>query len=155
LRFDRATASVLRWAATGGGPFASLICSGTVLLKSTPERDRPDFQLLCNPVRVDAGLWFPGVVRPKEHSFYVTVCQLYPKSRGRVSLRSADPMDKPRIELRLFSHPDDFRNMRDGLAAARHLYRQAPLRALMDEETLPGEAVQSDDEIDAAIRALG
>ncbi len=155
LRFDRATASVLRWAATGGGPFASLICSGTVLLKSTPERDRPDFQLLCNPVRVDAGLWFPGVVLPKEHSFYVTVCQLYPKSRGRVSLRSADPMDKPRVELRLFSHPDDFRNMRDGLAAARHLYRQAPLRALMDEETLPGDAVQSDAEMDAAIRALG
>lgn len=155
LRFDRATMSVMRWALTGGGPFASLICSGTVLLKSRPDLDRPDFQLLCNPVRVDAGLWFPGVVKAKEHSFYVTVCQLYPKSRGRVSLRSANPADKPRVELRLFSDPDDLRNMRDGIAAARQLYQQAPLRALMDDETLPGQHVQSDAQLDASIRALG
>jgi choline dehydrogenase len=91
LRFDRAVLNVLRWAITGSGPFATQICSGTVLLKSQPQLDRPDIQLLCNPVRIDARMWFPGVASEQEHCFYITVCQLYARSRGRVSLLSADP----------------------------------------------------------------
>jgi choline dehydrogenase len=155
LRFDRAVLSVLRWAFTGGGPFATQICSGTLLLKSDPALDRPDIQLLCNPVRLDARLWFP-VLRPaQEHSLYITVCQLYAKSRGRVTLRSADPADKPRIAMNLFSHEADFRSMREGLRAARRLYAQPALASLVDIETLPGAALQSDAALDDAIRALG
>lgn len=155
LRLDRAIVSALKWALLGKGPFATQICSGTVLLKSTPELDRPDIQLLCNPIRLDAGLWFPGIVASKEHSFYITVCQLYAKSRGRVTLRSADPADKPRIALNLFSHDDDFRSMRAGIRAARAIYAQTPMAELIAGETLPGGGLQSDAELDAAIRELG
>jgi choline dehydrogenase len=155
LRLDRATLSALRWALFGTGPFATQICSGTVLLRTDPALDRPDIQLLCNPVRLDAGLWFPGVVKPKEHSFYITVCQLHAKSRGRVTLRSADPFEAPRIALNLFSHPDDFTSMRNGLRAAREIYRQTPMADLIDVETIPGAQHQSDDEIDATIREFG
>jgi len=155
LRLDRATLSALRWALFGTGPFATQICSGTVLLRTDPALDRPDIQLLCNPVRLDAGLWFPGLVKPKEHSFYITVCQLHAKSRGRVTLRSADPLDAPRIALNLFSHPDDFVSMRKGLRAAREIYRQTPMAELIAAETIPGAQHQSDDELDATIRAFG
>ncbi len=155
LRLDRATVSALRWALFGNGPFATQICSGTVLLRTDPTLDRPDIQLLCNPVRLDAGLWFPGLVKPKEHSFYITVCQLHAKSRGRVSLRSADPFEAPRIALNLFSHPDDFTSMRNGLRAAREIYRQTPMAELIDAETIPGAQHQSDAEIDATIREFG
>jgi choline dehydrogenase len=155
LRFDRAVLSVLRWAFTGRGPFATQICSGTVLLKSEPARDREDIQLLCNPIRLDAALWFPGIVPAKEHSFYVTVCQLYAKSRGRVSLRSANAADAPRIALNLFSHPDDYASMRGGLRAARAIYAQSPMAELVSAETLPGGQLRSDAELDDAIRALG
>jgi choline dehydrogenase len=155
LRADRAVLAVLRWAFTGGGPFATQICNGTVLLKTDPALDRPDIQLLCNPVRLDARLWFPLIAPAQEHSFYVTVCQLYAKSRGRVTLRSAEPADAPRIALNLFSHADDYRSMREGLRAARRLYAQPALGDLVDVETLPGAALQSDAELDDAIRALG
>jgi choline dehydrogenase len=155
LRLDRATRSVLRWALWGSGPFATQICSGTVLLRTAASPDRPDIQLLCNPVRLDAGLWFPGLVKPKAHSFYITVCQLHAKSRGRVTLRSADPADKPRITLNLFSHPDDFTSMRDGLRAARAIYQQAPMAKLIESETIPGAQHQSDAELDASIREFG
>lgn len=155
LRFDRAVVSALRWALTGSGPFANQICSGTVLLRTDPEMVRPDFQLLCNPIRLDAGLWFPAVKRPAEHSLYVTVCQLQAKSRGRVSLRSADPGDAPKIELGLFTHQDDFANMRAGVRAARALYAQDPLRDLIAAETLPGGELISDQQLDDSIRALG
>jgi len=155
LRFDRATLSALRWALFGSGPFATQICSGTVLLRTATSPDRPDIQLLCNPVRLDAGLWFPGIVPPKAHSFYITVCQLHAKSRGRVTLRSTDPADKPRIALNLFSHPDDFRSMRDGLRAARAIYRQTPMARLIAAEAIPGAQCQSDEELDASIREFG
>jgi choline dehydrogenase len=155
LRVDRAVLSVLRWALAGSGAFATQVCHGTVLLKTDPSLDRPDFQLLCNPVRLDAKLWFPGLAPVQPHAFYITVCQLYAKSRGCVSLRSPDPADAPRIALNLFSHADDFRTMRAGLRAARALYATTPLAELVDAETLPGGALRSDSELDAAIRALG
>ncbi|MEZ5649320.1 MAG: GMC family oxidoreductase N-terminal domain-containing protein [Burkholderiaceae bacterium] len=155
MRFDRAALAALRWAVFGSGPFANQICSATVLLRTDPSLTRPDIQLLCNPIRLDAALWFPGVRPVGEHSFYITVCLLHQKSRGRVSLRSADPGDAPRVELKLFSHPDDLATMRAGLRAARAIYAQPAMAALIEAETIPGADRQSDAALDASIRELG
>lgn len=155
LRLDRAVWSALRWAVAGTGPFATQISSGTVLLKSDPALDREDIQLLCNPVRLDAKFWFPGIAKQQAHSFYITVCQLYAKSRGTVRLRSPRVQDAPRIQLNLFSHPDDRRQMREAIRAARRLYRTAPMDALAGDEILPGAALETDEQLDAAIRELG
>jgi len=152
LRFDRAALSVLRWALWGKGPFANQICSGIVLLKTRPELDRPDFELLCSPVQIDAHMWFPGLRPPKPHGFYVTASQLYPKSRGQVTLRSVNPQDKPRIALNLLSAPEDMGNMIDGVRATRHLFAQAPQAALVERETLPGEDCHSDEALQEAVR---
>jgi choline dehydrogenase len=155
LRLDRATWAALQWALLGKGSFANQICSGTVLLRTQPQLQRPDIQLLCNPIRFDAGLWFPGVVAPKEHSFYITVCLLRAKSRGRVSLHSRDPEQAPKIELNLFSAPEDVETLRQGLRAARAIYAQHPQSALIDAETIPGGHLQTDAELDAALREFG
>ena len=155
LRLDRATLSAINWALRGKGPFATHVTSGTILLRTRPELDRPDVQLLCNPVRLDAGLWFPGFKKPQEPSFYVTVCLLHQKSRGRVSLQSARVQDAPRIAFKLFSHPDDLATTRAALRAARHIYAQKPMADLIEAETIPGADVKSDDALDAQIRALG
>ena len=156
LRMDRAVASALRWAVFGNGPFATQISSGTLLLKTDPALDRPDVQLLCNPVRLNARFWFPGIVKPQPHAFYVTVCQLYAKSRGRVSLRSPRVQDAPRIALNLFSHPDDIAQMRRAIRAARKLYRTPPMDALAGDEMLPGGGDgDSDEALDEKIRELG
>jgi choline dehydrogenase len=155
LRFDKATLSALRWAVLGSGPFATQITSGTVLLKTRPELDRPDVQLLCNPVRLDAGLWFPGFVKPKAHSFYITVCLLHQASRGRVSLKSARAADAPRIALNLFSDVRDLAAMREAVRAARRIYAQKPIADLIASETIPGAAAETDEQLDAAIRELG
>jgi choline dehydrogenase len=155
LRFDRATLSALRWALLGSGPFATQITSGTVLLKTRPGLDRPDVQLLCNPVRLDAGLWFPGIVAPKAHSFYITVCLLHQASRGRVSLQSTNAADAPRIALNLFHDERDMAAMREAVRAARHIYAQRPIADLIASETIPGAAAQTDEQLDASIRELG
>ncbi len=155
LRFDKAALSAMRWALMGSGPFATQITSGTVLLKTRPELDRADVQLLCNPVRLDAGLWFPGIVAPKAHSFYITVCLLHQASRGRVSLKSASAADAPRIALNLFSDERDLAAMREAVRAARHIYTQKPIADLIASETIPGSAAQTDQALDASIRELG
>jgi choline dehydrogenase len=65
------------------------------------------------------------------------------------------PADKPRIALNLFSHQDDLVSMREGIRAARAIYRQMPHAALIDRETIPGGELESDAQLDAAIAQLG
>lgn len=153
FRIDRAALSVMRWALSGKGTFANHMCTAIIMLRSTPDLDRPDTQLLCSPVRVDAHLWFPLWRKPQPPGYYITVCQLYAKSRGQVTLRSGDPTAAPRIHLNLFSHPDDFTQMRAAIRAARRIYAQSPQADLIDEELLPGSRYQSDEELDEAICA--
>ncbi len=156
LRLDRAVLSALRWGLFGSGPFATQVSSGSVLLRSDgAAQGRPDIQLLCNPVRLDARLWLPGFGAAQEHAFYVTVCLLHAQSRGRVGLHSADPLAAPKIEFNLLGELADVQALRAGLRAARQIYAQAPMAGLIEVETIPGPDCQSDAQIDAAIHQLG
>jgi choline dehydrogenase len=151
LRFDRAALSAIRWALFGSGSFANHVCSGTALLKSSAGVDRPDIQLLFSPVRIDANVWMPFVDKPV-HGFLANVSQLYSKSRGTVTPRSADWRDPPVIDLNLFDHPDDITVMLNGVKAARRIFREAPQAAHVSAESFPGEGVQSDEALIEAIR---
>jgi choline dehydrogenase len=153
LRFDRAALSALRWAIFGSGPFATQINSCNIVIRTEPSLDRPDIQLCANPVRLDAGLWFPGVVKPKSHRFTTMVCQLHPHSRGKVTLRSSDPKDFPRIHLNIFSEAEDFSIMRRGIRATRDIFRSGAQAELTGAEIAPGANIESDRELDDFIRA--
>ncbi|MFV3075343.1 GMC family oxidoreductase [Niveispirillum fermenti] len=153
LRFDRAALSALRWALLGTGPFASQVTSCAALLKTLPDLERPDIQLMVMPVRLDAKLWMPGVRRRLADMFSVMVIQLHPESRGQVTLRSADPGDKPRVHLNLLSHERDYAELRRGIRVLRTLFGSGPLASLATRETKPGIDRQSDADLDAFIRA--
>jgi choline dehydrogenase len=152
LRWDRAARSALRWAVFGTGAFATQINSCNVLIRTRPELDRPDIQLMCNPVRMDAALWFPGITAVQEHMLGLGVVLLHPESRGRVTLRSADPADLPKVALGLFSAPEDLATMRRGIREARRIYATEPQASLLGAEIFPGADVQSDAALDAIIR---
>ena len=144
LRFDRAARSVLRWAVTGRGAFASQITSGVLMLRTRPELERPDIQLVFLPVRLDAKLWYP-FGKTQSHVLSVMVMQLHPESRGHVELRSADPLDKPRIDLNLLSTPADFADIRGGIAAVRRIFAASPLKDMVEAEIAPGTDADLDD----------
>ena len=99
---------------------------------------QPDIQLMCNPVRMDAKVWWPLISRRQAHLLTSDAVLLHPKSRGRVSLRSADPAAKPRIEFNALAEPEDLATLRRGLRAARHIYRTSPQADLIEREVLPG-----------------
>lgn len=152
LRFDRAALSVAQWAIAGKGAFASQITSGILMLRTRPELERPDIQLVFLPVRLDAKLWFPLAGKRQEHVFSVMVMQLHPESRGTVQLVSSDPFAKPRIDLNLLSTSNDFADIRGGIAATRSIFSAEPLASMVREELAPGTAVQSDADQDEFIR---
>jgi len=152
LRFDRAALSVMQWALFGSGAFATQINSCNVVVRTHAGLTQPDVQLMCNPVRMDAKLWFPLLTGKQDHRITADVVVLHQKSRGWVTLRSANPLDPPRIQLNSFAESSDFEIARRGIATARRIYRTAPQAEIVGKEIRPGAALQSDAELDAYIR---
>jgi choline dehydrogenase len=152
LRFDRAAAATLIWALFGRGPFATQINCCNIVVRTRSDLSQPDVQLMCNPVRMDARLWFPLVTPRQEHRVTADVVILHEKSRGWVALRSSNPLDPPRIQLNLFSEPSDFEIARRGIRAARHIFSTRPQTDIIDRETRPGASRQTDAELDTYVR---
>jgi choline dehydrogenase len=152
LRFDRVVASALRWAFFGSGPLATQLNSCNVVIRTRPHLDRPDVQFMANPLRFDAKIWFPLVTRPQSHVFWAGIVALHPRIRGWVRLKSRDSHELPAVTLNLLSDPADLETLREGIRAARVIYRTPPQATLTGAERLPGEALETDDQLDAFIR---
>jgi choline dehydrogenase len=153
LRLDRAVASVLRWYLLGTGPFARQVNSANPVLRTDPRLAQPDIQLWCNPVTLDAHLWFPGFRKAPPHKLTADVILLHPESRGQVFLKSPQAEDHVGIRLNLFSAPADFATARAGIRIARRIYATPPQAVITGAEIMPGAQAQSDAELDAHIRA--
>jgi choline dehydrogenase-like flavoprotein len=80
---------------------------------------------------------------------------LRPESRGSVHIGSADPAAPPRIVANYLSAEADRAASLGVVRLIRRWMAQKPLADYIGEETTPGVAVQSDDEILAAFAKLG
>jgi choline dehydrogenase len=81
------------------------------------------------------------------------VCDLLPKSRGRIGLAGRDPTLPPRIEANYLSHPDDIGVLLNGLKFARRVLDAPSMKRHIKAELLPGPGAQTDDALIADIRA--
>jgi len=152
LRLDRASWAVVQWALTGEGPFSTAGTMANIFLRTRPELERPDVQLIAMPVHQHAELWFPMLTKPPVYAFTMRVGILHALSRGWVKLRSADPLDLPRIRFNMLAEKADLDAMIKAVRISRDLFARAPMRDLVSEELLPGPACQSDEELGRAIR---
>ena len=75
------------------------------------------------------------------------------KSRGSVHIRTPDAEDHPRIIFNYLKEPDDVQDWRRAVRLTREIMNQPALDPFNAGEFSPGEGVQSDDEIDAWVRA--
>jgi choline dehydrogenase len=153
LRIDRVARSVLQWAVLGSGAFATQINSCNIVVRTDLRLAQPDIQLMSNPVRMDAKIWWPLIGARQEHRMTADAVVLHPESRGTVKLRSANAADKPRIQLNALATEGDMATARRGVRLARQIYATAPQSALIDHEISPGSALQSDSDLNAYIRA--
>ena len=94
--------NLLEYALFRRGPLASNVFEANAFVRSAPDLDRPDLQIVFQPARRNPGT-FPF---PLGHGFALSVVHLYPRSRGRVSLaepgsarparRRSEPARRPR-----------------------------------------------------------
>ena len=146
----RAALNLAQYAFGRGGPLASNVFESTAFIRSGPAADRPDLQLVFQPARRNRGT-FP---LPLGHGFVINSVGMYPRSRGRIVLASADPLAAPRVEANLLADAADMMPLLAGLKLARRLFAApafAPYRAV---ERMPGPAVASDAGLAAYVRQM-
>jgi len=112
--------------------------------KSEPGMDGADLQVVFTPASYKEG--FVGLLDDYP-GMSCGVWQHRPESRGFVRARSADPFTDPIIQPNYLQHPTDRRALLGGMRLARRLLQTGPLARYVERETLPGPAVQSDDEL--------
>jgi choline dehydrogenase len=76
----------------------------------------------------------------------VAVCPVRPESRGTIMAQSPDPTVYPAIRPNYLSAPSDLRVLSAGLNHTRRIFSQAAMAPYTVAETVPGPAVQSDDQ---------
>jgi choline dehydrogenase len=140
------------WLAHGRGPLT--IGAGQVGGAACTEHaknGRPDIQFNVMPLSVDK----PGDPLHRYSGFTASMWQCHPASRGRLTIRSPDPLEAPRIEPRYMSAELDRKVVVAGLRMLRDIYQQPAFRDLWAEEVLPGSAVCSDEELLEFARQFG
>jgi choline dehydrogenase-like flavoprotein len=120
-------------------------CGG--FLKTSPDLDIPDIQLHFSMAMADDH----GRKRHRGTGFTCHVCLLRPKSRGTVSLGSADPFAAPLIDPNFFGDEADLETMVAGFKTTRRLMETPALKALQKKEMYT-EGVHADDDIRSLLR---
>jgi choline dehydrogenase-like flavoprotein len=134
---------------TRTGPLANNVFESVAFVKTLPGLAKPDAQLVFQPARK----LNPGFPFPVGHGFAASPVALYPQSRGRLTLASADPMAAPLIDSNLLGVPTDVDPLVRAIRLIRRIFAAPSFAQYHATEAAPGSAVQSEDDIVAYIRA--
>jgi choline dehydrogenase-like flavoprotein len=136
----RNVAQSVRYLATRRGQFASNLFETNAYIRTLPDSDRPDLQIVFQPARRNPRP-FPI---PLGHGFAIVIVCLYPRSTGRVSLAGPDPMALPLIDPALGSEAADLATLVRGLKMARTIFAHESFGPYRAREVFPGAEVSSD-----------
>ena len=137
-----------RWLLNRSGLGATNHFESCAFIRSKADVEWPDIQYHFLPaaIRYDGKSAFDG------DGFQVHVGHNKPKSRGSVTLQSANPTVPPKILFNYLQHPDDIEGFRACVRLTREIIAQSAFDDFRDGEIQPGEHIQTDEEIDAFVR---
>ena len=137
-----------RWLLNRSGLGATNHFESCAFIRSKADVQWPDIQYHFLPaaIRYDGKSAFDG------DGFQVHVGHNKPKSRGSVTLQSANPTVPPKILFNYLQHPDDIEGFRACVRLTREIIAQSAFDDFRDGEIQPGEHIQTDEEIDAFVR---
>jgi choline dehydrogenase len=138
-----------RWLLTHGGLGASNHFESGGFIRSRVGVPYPDIQFHFLPLAVS----YDGSALAREHGFQAHVGPMRSRSSGSVRLRSAEPLDKPRILFNYMSCEEDWVEMRACVRLAREIFAQPAFERYRGREIQPGAGVTTDAQIDEFIRA--
>jgi choline dehydrogenase len=133
--------SVASWQNHQGGPLASNGAEVGAFVSLTTDTNVPDIQFMCAPTSVVDH----GRLSPPPANFTVLVACTHPQSRGRLALRSADPLAHPYIDPAYFSDPADLEVIKAGMRVANEIAQQSTLAKHLDGLRLPQSTIVDDD----------
>jgi len=138
----------LRWILTKKGLGATNHFESCGFVRSKAGVKWPDIQYHFLPaaMRYDGNAAFDG------HGFQVHVGHNKPKSRGTIRAQSPNVKDKPKIIFNYLQQQEDIEAFRACVRLTREIIAQKAMDPYRDSEIQPGEAIQSDEEIDAFVR---
>jgi choline dehydrogenase-like flavoprotein len=140
--------SAVEYALFRRGLVASNINEGGGFVRTDPTLDRPDIQYIFLPGHRPP----PGKIVSVGHGYTLYAVVLRPKSRGQLTLASADPRAAPLIDPRFFSDSRDLEEMLRGLRIGRRILAASAFDRYRGPEVLPGPSVQTDDGLRDYIR---
>jgi choline dehydrogenase len=136
------------WRTTGTGPMSSCGAEAGGLVRSRPGAAVPDLQIGVIPGPAPE----PGAAVPQRGvAALVTAVQV--GSRGRVTLRDADPRTPPAVDPGFLTDPADLEVLVAGVLIARGITACPPLRDLVTAEVAPGVGAATEEAIRAWVRA--
>ncbi|MGD9864951.1 MAG: choline dehydrogenase [Pseudodonghicola sp.] len=137
-----------QWLLTKSGPGASNQFESAGFIRSQAGVKYPDIQYHFLPIAVR----YDGKAAAEGHGFQAHVGPMRSKSRGAVTLASADPMAAPKIAFNYMSHEQDWTDFRACIRLTREIFAQEAFKPFAGAEIQPGAVVQSDAALNEFIR---
>ena len=141
----------LQFALLRRGPGTSPISHVGAFFRTRPELPAFDAQIHFQPLGYEVTADKVLLAKADRVSLAVNVTQ--PGARGSIKLRSSHPQDAPLIEHSLVGADADIRTLIAGARVMRNIFSSPALRDHVQKEYLPGEAVSSDEQWEAYVRA--
>lgn len=143
----------LEYALFREGPVTSNVVEGGAFWHSDCAGERPDLQFhFLAGAGAEAGV--PSV-RKGFSGITLNSYTLRPKSRGSVTLRSADPRAAPVVDPNFLADPDDLRVSVEGVRISREIFAQSPLAKYIGEVRFPDAHLRSRADLEAYARQYG
>jgi choline dehydrogenase len=136
-----------KYLATRKGPLAAPSFDILAFLKSRPDIDRVDGQLLMGPWTLPPYNVGEPVAIQRQAGVSCLGMVLRPTSEGSIEITAADPRAAIRINPNYLATDHDRATVANLVRRMRAIFEQSPIAERLSHETFPGPAVQSDDEL--------
>lgn len=137
------------WLVFGTGLGATNHFESGGFIRSAAGVKHPDLQYHFLPMAVR----YDGNSPVEGHGFQAHVGPMRSPSRGHVRIKTKSALDAPTIVFNYMSTEQDKKEFRAAIRLTREVFAQKAFDRFRGEELSPGKHVQTDEEIDAHIRA--
>ncbi len=147
----QAIKGIFEWRKHRTGMLTTNFAEAGGFIKTSPDESTPDLQFHF----VVGKLIDHGRKPTFGHGYSCHVCLMRPKSRGRLTLASKDPLAAPLIDPNFLAEPDDMRRMVQGFKQMRTILIQPALAGYRGHELATTAHAKTDAEIETVIRNYG
>jgi choline dehydrogenase len=132
-----------QWLFLRSGPGASNHFEGGGFVRSNDDVAYPNLMFHFLPIAIR----YDGSSGARGHGYQVHIGPMYSDARGTLTLRSADPRERPALRFNYLSTDQDRREWVEAIRVARHILGRPAMGEYDGGETSPGPSVETDEQI--------